>query len=147
MMKLINERRASKHYFDKLAFQYVHNKTEKAPLTESPFVSLFECGESNGYWCRNHIVVQTEDYMDCLTVIFEGRHDFLFLYYHSRGHTKKIGGGLYVTDMNKNWGVDVMIKTLVKYKKYLGPYHEPYNPGILKVREEQTLVYESETDL
>ena len=40
MMKLTNERRAGKHYFEKVAAQDVHNKTEKASLTESPFFNF-----------------------------------------------------------------------------------------------------------
>ena len=49
MMKLINERRAGKRYFDKLSAQYFHNTTEKAPLTESPVVRFFGFGGSNSY--------------------------------------------------------------------------------------------------
>ena len=74
IMKLINKRCVRKHYFDKVAAQDVHNTTEKAPLTESPFVCIFEFWGSNGYWCGNHMDMNTEDCIDFLAVIFEGRY-------------------------------------------------------------------------
>ena len=52
-----------------------------------------------------------------------------------------------VTYMNKDWGGGVMRTTLIKNKRYLVPYHDPENPRMAKVREEQTLVYKSEDDL
>ena len=63
--------------------------------------------------------------MDCLAVIVEVRYDFVYLYDYSSIHTKKIGGGLNVTEMNNDWGGGVMRTMLVKYKIYLGPYHDP----------------------
>ena len=146
MMKLINKRRARKHYFDKVAAQFFHNTTYKYPLIESPFVCFLEFWGSNGYWCDNHIVVQTEYVMDFLAVIFEGRYGFVFLSDHSSGHTKKRGGGLDVTEMNKDWGGGIIGPTRVKDKIYLGLYHDPENPHMVKVREEQTLVCESDSD-
>ena len=60
-----------------------------------------------------------------LAVIFEGRYELLFLYNHSRSHTKKRGGGLDVTEINKDGGGGVMRMALIKDKSYLGPYHDP----------------------
>ena len=48
--------------------------------------------------------MQTEYCMDCLAVIVEVRYDFVYLYDYSSSHTKKIGGGLNVTEMNNDWG-------------------------------------------
>ena len=37
--------------------------------------------------------------------------------------------------MNKDWGVGIIITTLIKDKIYLSLYHDPENPRIVKVRE------------
>ena len=80
--------------------------------------------------------MQTEYCMNFLALIFEGRYEFVFLYDHSSGHTKKRGGGLDVTEINKDWGGGEMRTTLIKDKSYLGPYHDLENPCMVKVGEE-----------
>ena len=49
--------------------------------------------------------------------------------------------------MNKDQGGGVIRTTLFTDKSYLVPYHDQENPRTVKVREEQTLVYKSETNL
>ncbi|KAL7528778.1 hypothetical protein ACHAXR_003942, partial [Thalassiosira sp. AJA248-18] len=148
-MKRINEKRERDiYYFDKEAATAVLNTAKKKKLTESPFVRLFEFGGSNGYWTGNHMVVQVEDCIDCLKVIYGSQFDFVFLFDHSSGHAKKRAGGLDVKQMNKGWGGGLLRKTAIKRKEgYLGPFHNPDNPKMVKVGEEQTLVYESVADL
>ena len=63
--------------------------------------------------------------MYCLEITLEGNYDFVFLYDHSSGRTKKRGGELDVTDINKDWGGGVIRTTLIKDKSYLVPYHGP----------------------
>ena len=96
----MNEKRKGIEYFDKVAAKDVLNTTKKSPLTESPFVRLFEFGGSNGYWTGNHMLVQSIDCIYCLDVVFDGHFQYAFLYDYSRGHEKKRAGGLDVKSVN-----------------------------------------------
>ena len=147
-LQKINDRRKDTEYFDKVAAKDVLNTTKKTPLTKSPFVQLFEFGGSNGYWTGNHMVVQTEDCIDCLKTIHDGEYQYAFLYDHISGHAKKRAGGLDVSNMNKNWGGQLLRITLLKEKVgYLGPFHDLANPKMVQVGEEQSLWYETPRDL
>ncbi len=64
-MVSINEMRMGKEYFDTVATKDV-NGIEQKLLTTSLFICLFEFGGINGYWTGNHMIFQTEDYIDCL---------------------------------------------------------------------------------
>ena len=66
----ISKQQEGKHYFDMEAARDINGTPEKSPLTESPFVGTFEFGGTNGYWTGNHTILQTEDCIDCLKVIF-----------------------------------------------------------------------------
>mmetsp|Transcript_27620 Transcript_27620/g.59008 ORF Transcript_27620/g.59008 Transcript_27620/m.59008 type:complete len:743 (+) Transcript_27620:485-2713(+) len=148
-MKNINEKRKNDvEYFDKVAAKDVLETTKKKDLTESPFVRKLWYGSNNeGYWTGNHMIVQLEDCMDCLTVLFGETYDFVFLFDHSSGHAKKRVNGLDAEKMNSGHGGLKQHPTMIKEKEgYLGPYHDPENPLMVKVGEEQSLVWE-ESDL
>ena len=85
----INRSRHGRDYFDKAAATEVNSNTKKMPLTESPFVHKFEFGGGKGYWTGNHMILQVEDCIDCLRVLFTDQYDFAFLFDHSSGHAKK----------------------------------------------------------
>ena len=58
-------------------------------LMESPFVKEFEYGASNdGYWTYQHVVLQLEDCIDVLKVLFP-LYTFLFRFDHFCGHDKQ----------------------------------------------------------
>ena len=54
-------------------------------LTESPFIHAFEFGGDKGYWTGNHMILQVEDCIDCLRVLFADQYDYTFLFDHSSG--------------------------------------------------------------
>ena len=76
----------------------------KEELKESPFIKYFEFGMDNeGYWGCSHMVTQLEDCVDCVKVMYP-QFDFIFLFDHSSGHSKKRIGGLDASSMNKEFG-------------------------------------------
>ncbi len=79
----------------------INGTPEKSPLTESPFVGTFEFGGTNGYCTGHHTILQTEDCIDCLKVIFGEKYETVFLFDHSSGHAKKRLNGLNAKNMTK----------------------------------------------
>jgi hypothetical protein len=141
-LKAINARRYRNEYFDKIAATEVNGNTKKPPLTESPFIIQFEFGGRNGYWTGNHMILQTEDCIDCLTTILGNQYEYVFLFDHSSGHAKKRVGGLNVTSMTKGFGGELLRNTKIEQSDgYLGPFHDVNNPKMVQVGEEQQMVY------
>jgi hypothetical protein len=77
---------------------------EKGPLTKSPFVQTFGFGGINGYWTGKHTIIQVEDCIDCLNIVFQDQYEAYFLFDHSSGHAKKRMNGLDIKCMTKVWG-------------------------------------------
>jgi hypothetical protein len=123
----------------------VNGNTKKMQLTESPFVHKFEFGGDKGYWTGNHMILQVEDCIDCLRVLFTDQYDFAFLFDHSSGHAKKRVGGLSVSAMNKGMGGEKLRSTFIEKKEGL-PWSFPlcYKPEMVQVGEEHQLVYPAE---
>ena len=142
-LKKINEKREGEDYFDKDAALEVHETTKKKPLTLSPFVRKFEFGGTNGYWNGSHTAMQVEDIMDCLKVIFEDKYEFVFLFDHSSRHAKKRVDGLDVSKMNKSWGGKHVLRSskIERKEGYLGEYWDPNDPRMVKIGEEQALMW------
>ena len=141
-LKTINARRYGNEYFDKIAATEVNGNTKKPPLTESPFIIKFEFGGRNGYWTGNHMILQTEDCIDCLTTILGNQYEYVFLFDHSSGHAKKRVGGLNVTSMTKGFGGELLRNTKIEQSDgYLGPFHDVNNPKMVQVGDEQQMVY------
>ena len=79
---------------------------------------------------------------------FPEKYDYVFLYDHSSGHTKKRVGGLNVVNMNKGYGGEKMRSTLIKQSEgYLGPYHDAANPRMVKVGQMHDLIYANDVDI
>ena len=95
----------------------VNGNTKKMPLTESPFIHKFEFSGDKGYWTGNHMILQVEDCIDCLRILFTNQYDFAFLFDHSSGHAKKRVGGLSVSAMNKGFGGEKLQSTLIEKSK------------------------------
>jgi hypothetical protein len=99
--------------------------TKKAPLTESPFTRFFEYGQNNdGYWTYESMVLQLEDVVDCLTVLYPD-YEYLFLFDHSNGHDRLQPNGLNVNRVNKYYGGKqaVMRDSVLNSPGCFGPYH------------------------
>ncbi|KAL7525012.1 hypothetical protein ACHAXR_003180, partial [Thalassiosira sp. AJA248-18] len=129
-LEKINEKRMRDgEYFDKVAAKDVLDKTKKHKLTESPFIRKLWYGSNNeGYWTGNHMIVQLEDCMDCLQVLYADAFEFVFMFDHSSGHAKKRVNGLDADKMNCGSGGIKQHPTLIKEKEgFLGPYHDPTN--------------------
>ena len=137
----INQTRRGKEYTDKDAAKFVHNDTAKKDLTESPFVKSFEYGQSaEGYWTYDRMVIQVEDCVDCLKVMYPA-FDFLFLFDHSCGHDRGQPDGLNAKQMNVDYGrkQPKMHPTMIQAEDgYLGPHR---HSSVLKVGEEQEMVW------
>ena len=66
----------------------------KGDLNTSPFLHELEYGKIfEGYWTYNHMVVQLEDCIDVLTIIYPD-FDFVVFLNNSNGHNKMRPDGL-----------------------------------------------------
>jgi hypothetical protein len=140
MLARINLSRRGEKYTDEFAASDIYNAVEKKDLKESPFVKFFELGANNeGYWGYNHMVLQLEDCVDCLKVVCPD-FDFVFLFDHSSGHSKKRHGGLDAGNMNSGFGGAQPVmrndSIIVQMDGYLGPYD-----SVLAVGMAQSMVF------
>ncbi|KAG7357055.1 hypothetical protein IV203_001743 [Nitzschia inconspicua] len=123
-LQKVNEQRLNKTYWDGEAALEVLKSTSKPPLTASPFVRKLLIGiNKEGYWNSNHMAVQFEDVVDCLKVLYPN-HEFVFLFDHSQGHSRKRKGALDVNSMNVSFGgqtqlLDEYVNNKPKTKKEL----------------------------
>jgi len=145
----INKQRMGKMNFDVEAAKAVQDNVYKLDLMEDPLVRLFEFGGGNGYWSGNHIIIQIEDVMDCLKHLHGDQYKYCFLFDHSSGHAKKRENGLDAKKMNVSWGGNMSMRNthIESYHGFIGPYHDSSIEGMVTVGAEQTLTYESESDL
>ena len=135
----INSSRQGRKYTDEAAAMDVMNCTDKKEIIESPFVKYFEIGANNeGYWGYNHMVLQLEDCVDCLKVVYP-HLEFVFLFDHSSGHSKKRRGGLDAGQMNSGFGGSqptMRNSKILHVDGFLGP-----NDSILSVDMEQSMMF------
>ncbi|KAG7350599.1 hypothetical protein IV203_009959 [Nitzschia inconspicua] len=109
-LQKVNEQRLNKTYWDGEAALEVLKSTSKPPLTASPFVRKLLIGiNKEGYWNSNHMAVQFEDVVDCLKVLYPS-HEFVFLFDHSQGHSRKRKGALDVNNMNVSFGAHELVQ-------------------------------------
>jgi hypothetical protein len=147
-LHIINQERDGRNCFDTVAATEVHGSSAKQPLTQSPFIRRFEFGGSNGYWNGSHMVMQTEDCIDWLKILYP-QFDYIFLFDHSSGHAKKCADGLNMTLMNRGYGGenDMRSTTIEKAEGYLGLYHDKNNPRMVQVGQEQILAFAKDADI
>jgi hypothetical protein len=124
--------------------QPLNGSTKKTEHTELPFIVTFEFGGDKGYWTGNNMILQVEDCIDCLRILFPDQYHYVFLFDHSSGHAKKRIGGLNIGAMNKGFGGEHLRGTLIEKKEgYLGPYCSLHNSHMIQVGQVQELVYPS----
>jgi len=100
----VNVVRANQRYVDTAAAMEVYRRLDKQPLTTSPFLRRITIGVNNdGYWTSYHMAIQLKDCVDCLKVLYPD-YDFLFLFDHSQGHSKKRVGTLQASHVNLKFG-------------------------------------------
>jgi hypothetical protein len=103
-LTLVNPYRNGKDYCDPKAAIKLRGSSKKQALTKSPFVREFEYGQNNdGYWSYKHMVLQIEDCIDVLKVLFPN-FDVLLLFEHSCGHDRQQEHGLNIENMSKGYG-------------------------------------------
>jgi DNA-binding transcriptional regulator YhcF (GntR family) len=138
----VNKKREGTKYSDEDAAKKIRgNSSNKAGLTESPFVVEFEYGANNqGYWDYDHMIIQFEDCIDVVKTLYP-EFDFMFLFDHSCGHDRQRPDGLSVPKSNKTHGgaQPKMRKSKMETQEFLGPF-----PAMLKVGEYQHMVYQAE---
>jgi hypothetical protein len=114
----------------------VRNCINKKEIKESPFIKYFEHEANNeGYWGYNHMVLQLEDCVDCLKVVYP-HLDFVFLFNHSSRHSKKILGGLDAGQTNSVFGGSqpTMRESMIQHTDcYLGPYDSILSVGVVQI--------------
>ena len=76
----------------------------KPDLVNLPFIRELEYGtQMEGYWTYDRMILQLEDCIDCLAVLFP-HCEYLFLFDHSNGHDRQREDALNPNKMNKEWG-------------------------------------------
>jgi hypothetical protein len=80
-LHLVNTERlkpSTKDYEDKESAKKMNGTTVKPKLTSMPFSRLLEYGANHtGYWSYKHMVLQLEDCVDCLKILYP-TFDFVF---------------------------------------------------------------------
>jgi hypothetical protein len=93
-----------KRYKDETAAMLKNGSSIKCRLTSTPFNRVLEYGaNSKGYWMYDVMVLQLEDCMDVLQILFP-QFDFIFLFDHSNGHDWMQPDGLNMRKVNKLFG-------------------------------------------
>ena len=78
-LAMVNQKRLNENYLYAQSVIKKRGNAAKPPLSTSPFVLEFEYGiNAQGYWSYEHMVMQLEDCIDCLTVLYP-RHQFCIL--------------------------------------------------------------------
>ena len=141
-LQQVNEFRRGSKYIDEQAAHDTRKTPFKLELTTTPFVREFEYGaNSEGYWTYQHMVLQLEDFVDVIKVLYS-QYQFLFLFDHSCGHDRQKEDGLNVERMTKLFGgaQKRLRSTVIKQAQgYLGPYAPTLEPG-----NTQTMVFNAE---
>jgi len=147
-LEQVNAQRLGETYKDADAARELLGTATKAPLTESPFLVLFDYGKAkSGYWGYKHIICQLEDCVDVLRVLFPGdngdkfAYDFVFEFDWSAGHSRNRPDGLTVggsTNLGFG-GVQPIMRdtTITDADTELGPCVE----RILQVGDVQSMVF------
>lgn len=76
-LQKINAHREEKMYLDCDAASKINGNAFKKKLTSSPFTKWLDYGQnSKGYWNYDHMILQLEDVIDILRVLFEDKYDY-----------------------------------------------------------------------
>ena len=133
-LKKVNEKRQHQTYSDAQAAIHVRGSSKKENLTSTPFVRELEYGcNHDGYWTYDHMILQFEDCIDCLKILYPD-FEFIFLFDHSNGHDRLKSDGLSIAKLNMKHGrkQPKMRSSLLK-PEHFGPFHTPQHflqPGM-----------------
>ena len=79
------------------------------------------------------MIVQLEDCIDCLDVMFGDEYDFVFMFDHSSGHTKRRNNGLDADKNNVKQGGVRQHPTYIANADYLGQFHNVNNSKMVQL--------------
>jgi hypothetical protein len=140
----INLKRKNEHYLDTLSAKKKNGNTKKPKLTHSPFSRKLEYGANGeGYWTYECMVLQMEDVVDCLKVIYPD-YDFVMLFDHSNGHDRMQPDGLNSGKIGKLYGGKQphMRDSVIDDDACFGEYHSADYE--LQHRKTQTMTFHEE---
>ena len=124
ILAIVNAMRMNKKYSDEEAACSIYGNTTKKELTSSPFVQELEYGQNKeGYWTYDRMILQLEDCVDVLKVLFPD-FDFIILFDHSNGHDRLQTDGLSITKINVGYGrTQPKMKPSKVPTSSFGPFH------------------------
>jgi len=132
----------NKTYTDTQDAMEILKTTEKPELAESPFVKYLYIGANNeGFWILYHTSLQFADVVDCLLVLYP-EFEFVFLFDHSQGHTRKRHDARNALKMSRNYGGTQPIMrdtTIMNTIGYLGTHL----PCLLDVGQVHSFVFKT----
>ena len=148
-LDIVNRARRNngERYIDEEAANIIRGSATKSPLTSSPFEVILEYGAAfEGYWNYDRMVLQMEDCVDVLKVLYP-QFDIVFLFDHSCGHDKQRPDGLNANNISKGYGGSQpkMHDTKIQDMTYLGPFANGPHCS-LKVGEIQKMVFQEGDD-
>ena len=124
ILAIVNDMRLNKKYSDEEAACAIYGDATKKELTSSPFVQELEYGQNKeGYWTYDRMIIQLEDCVDVLKVLFPD-FDFIILFDHSNGHDRLQTDGLSITKINVGYGgTQPKMKPSQVPTSCFGPFH------------------------
>ena len=125
ILDIVNTLRENQKYSDEEAAYTIYGNAIKRKLTSTPFVEELEYGQNkDGYWTYDRMILQLEDCIDVLKVLFPD-FDFIFLFDHSNGHDRLQSDGLSITKINVGYGgSQPMMKPSKLPSSCFGPFHD-----------------------
>ena len=88
LLDIVNVMQVGQKYSNEEAGCSIYGDAMKKKLTSTPFVQELEYDQNKeGYWTYDRIILQLEDCIDVLNVLFP-YFDFIFLFDHSNGHDR-----------------------------------------------------------
>ena len=149
----VNTHRNGQNYVEEAA-TFLNGSAAKPPLSESPFLRLLEHGQGkDGYWTYNHMVLQLEDVIDCMTVLYPDpeknrrcQFDLAFELDHSSGHAKDRVDGLSAVPSILNTSYGGSQRFMRETELTEGCFGSVKHERVLKVGDKQSMVF-TDTDL
>jgi hypothetical protein len=145
-LSMVNTKRKGEEYLDTESAMKKNGCAKKPMLSYSPFTRKLEYGvNGEGYWTYESMMLQVEDVVDCLKVVYPS-YEFVMLFDHSNGHDRMQPNGLNSGKIRKFFGgkQPCMRDSILEDKGCFGEYYsDDYD---LKLNSAQSMVF-SETDL
>ena len=124
-LAVVNAKCDWKDYSDETAAITINSTAEKPKLIATPFTWQFKYGcNHDTYWTYNHVVLQSEDCVDCFKVLHPDL-DFIFLFNHQNSHNWMQPNGLSLNKISIRYGGKQphMRQSSITDPNILGPFH------------------------